>query len=120
MVIRFLIEYWEIAVTELQLISVSMDFQAILMNGQFIQESELEIKTDDVPILTDQFSPVERLLNPVTSKTLIIREQSSDVLQSFFWSEHTYITIFLLFIVCIYWLLQMRQIWKKQVQISIA
>jgi len=90
------------------------------LNGQFIQESELEIKTDDVPILTDQFSPVERLLNPVTSKTLIIKEQIPDVSQSFFWSEHTYITIFLLFIVCIYWLLQMRQIWKKQVQISSA
>lgn len=90
------------------------------LNGQFIQETELEIKTDDVPILTDQFSPVERFLNPVTSKPLIIKEQSSGVSQSFFWSEHTYITVFLLFVVSIYWLFQMRQIWKKQVQISIA
>jgi len=88
------------------------------LNGQFIQESELEIKTDDVPILTDQFSPVERFLNPVTSKPLIIEEQSARVQQSFFWNEHTYITIFLLFIVSVYWIYQMQQIWKKESQIT--
>ena len=88
------------------------------LNGHFIQESELEIKTDDVPILTDQFSPVERLLNPVTSKPLIIEEQSIRVQQSFFWNEHTYITIFLLLIVGFYWIYQMQQIWKKESQIT--
>jgi len=88
------------------------------LDGQFIQESELEIKTDDVPILTDQFSPVERFLNPVTSKLLIIKEQSSDGSQSFFWTEHTYITVFLLYSVGIYWLFQMRQIWKKNIEIT--
>ncbi len=88
------------------------------LHGQFIQESELEIKTDDVPILTDQFSPVEQFLNPVTSKTLIIEEQSARVPLSFFWNEHTYITIFLLFIVGVYWIFQMQQIWKKESKIT--
>ncbi len=88
------------------------------LHGQFIQESELEIKTDDVPILTDQFSPVEQFLNPVTSKTLIIEEQSARVPQSFFWNEHTYITIFLLFTIGVYWIYQMWQIWKKESQIT--
>jgi len=90
------------------------------LKGLFLQENKLEIKTDDVPILTDQFSPVERFLNPVTSKPLIIEEQSVRVQQSFFWNEHTYITIFLLFIVGVYWILQMWQIWKKQAKTYIA
>jgi len=84
--------------------------------GQYIQKSELKIKTDDVPILTDQFSPVERFLNPVTSKLLVIEEQSVRASQSFSWSEHTYITIFLLFLMGVYWIIQMRQIWKKEIQ----
>jgi len=88
------------------------------LKGLFLQENKLEIKTDDVPILTDQFSPVERLLNPVTSKPLIIEEQSVRVQQSFFWNEHTYITIFLLLIVSVYWIYQMQQIWKKESQIT--
>lgn len=88
--------------------------------GNFIQKSELKIKTDDVPILTDQFSPVELMLNPVTSKPLVIEEQSIRALQSFSWSEHTYITIFLLFLMAVYWIFQMRQIWKKESQTLIA
>jgi len=49
---------------------------------------------------------------------LIIEEQSARVQQSFFWNEHTYITMFLLFFVGVYWVFQMREIWKKESQIT--
>ncbi len=44
--------------------------------ADYLLESS-KVKTDDVPLLTDQYAPVESLLNPLSSKPYSIEEQDN-------------------------------------------
>ncbi len=75
-----------------------------------------EIKTNDIPLLTDQFAPVESLLNPVTSKPYIIEEQAAGNRKSSIpWSESTSVTIGLMLVIVIFWIFYIQKIWKVQI-----
>ena len=74
-----------------------------------------EIKTNDVPLLTDQFAPVENLINPVTSKSYVIEEQTAGNGKSIPWIESTSVTIGLLLLIAIFWIFYLQRIWKVQI-----
>ena len=72
------------------------------------------MRTENIPILTDEFSPVEIMINPVTSQPYFNEGSvfSQDKSQVWF-SESTSIKIALLFGVVFAWLLLYREIWKN-------
>ena len=74
-----------------------------------------KIKTDDVPLLTDQFSPVESLLNPVTSQPFTKGGFgfSSTELETGF-SESARVTMGALIAVVLFWPFYFNRIWKKE------
>ncbi len=73
-----------------------------------------KIKTDDVPLLTDQFSPVESLLNPVTSQPYTKEGFGFSSTESEVgFSESTVVTIGVLLVVVMFWPFYLNRIWKK-------
>ncbi|TBR08539.1 MAG: hypothetical protein EPO62_06575 [Candidatus Nitrosotenuis sp.] len=60
-----------------------------------------QMKTDDVSVLTDQFAPVEHLINPVTNKPLDVDEKESIAEANM--PTSTYVTISLLLSIVIAW-----------------
>jgi len=91
-----------------------------LLSGLLMEPKDFEINTDDVPFLTDQYSPVEILLNPITSKPLVLEEQSINSKSTIPWAENTYITITMLFAVIIYWMIYMVLTWKNPIQNQVS
>lgn len=85
-----------------------IDFVNHLYNG--------EIRTVDVPILTDQYAPVEHLLNPLTGRPYSIDEQISTERTFVPWAESGAIVILVLGVIVFLWMAQMREIWKRQSQ----
>ena len=85
-----------------------IDFVNHLYNG--------EIRTVDVPILTDQYAPVEHLLNPLTGRPYSIDEQISTERTFVPWAESGAIVILVLGVIVFLWMAQMREIWKRQGQ----
>jgi spermidine synthase len=83
----------------------------------YVLESNL-ISKNDVPTLTDQYAPVENLLNPISGKSYSIEEQ--DNTRSSTLSEGVYnppiavisISSILITIITIIWIFSLRQIWK--------
>ena len=73
-----------------------------------------EIRTVDVPILTDQYAPVEHLLNPLTGRPYSIDEQISTERTFVPWAESGSIVILFLGVIVFLWMAQMREIWKRQ------
>jgi len=92
----------------------------LLLSGLFMEPRDFKINTDDVPFLTDQYAPVEILLNPITSKPYVLEEQSINSKSTIPWAENTYITITMLFIVVIYWMIYMVATWKNPFQNEIS
>ncbi|WP_148687644.1 spermidine synthase [Candidatus Nitrosocosmicus hydrocola] len=84
----------------------------------YVLESD-QISKNDVPILTDQYAPVENLLDPISSKPYSIEEQSNN--RSSFFGENannsTKVIISLpllsITITTIVWMFSLRQIWKN-------
>jgi len=73
-----------------------------------------KIKTNDVPLLTDQFSPVESLLNPVTSQPFTNEGFGFSSTESEIrFSESTEVTIVVLLVVVMFWPFYLNKIWKK-------
>jgi len=73
-----------------------------------------KIKTNDVPLLTDQFSPVESLLNPVTSKPFTKEGFGFSSTESKIgFSESTRLTFGVLLAVVLFWPFHLYSIWKK-------
>ncbi|MFY9299622.1 MAG: fused MFS/spermidine synthase [Candidatus Nitrosotenuis sp.] len=62
-----------------------------------------QMKVDDVYVLTDQFAPVEHLINPVTNKPLEIDEKETVAKSSTTITTSTYVTISLLLSIVIVW-----------------
>ncbi len=79
-----------------------------------------KIKIDDVPVLTDQYAPVESLLNPLSSKPYSIEEQdntNTNIKEKDNGNDAFKITfsfpIAFMAIVLILWGFSLNRIWKK-------
>ncbi|VFJ14307.1 spermidine synthase [Candidatus Nitrosocosmicus franklandus] len=82
-----------------------------------------EISKNDVPILTDQYAPVENLLNPISGKPYSIEEQNNSKTTSFVderirnpsTSTSATVTvsipIILITILAVMWIISIRKIW---------
>jgi spermidine synthase len=73
------------------------------------------INTNDVPLLTDQFAPVENLLNPVLSKPDNIEQVKGDAINrnvDLYSVQSTALTYVLPAIIVALWISCMRKIWK--------
>jgi len=72
------------------------------------------MRTENIPILTDDFSPVEIMINPVTSQPYFNEDSVFSQDESRIWfSESTSIKIALLVGVVFSWLIIYRGIWKN-------
>jgi len=73
-----------------------------------------EIRMDDVPFLTDEYSPVEKLLNPITSQPFVKEGLLYQSTSSYIWySQNTSIILGLMVTVAIVWLLYFKSSWEK-------
>ncbi|HSA75385.1 MAG TPA: fused MFS/spermidine synthase [Candidatus Nitrosocosmicus sp.] len=85
--------------------------------GDYVLEGNL-ISKNDVPTLTDQYAPVENLLNPISGKSYSVEEQ--DNTRSSLLAEKVYnppimvisISSILITIITIILIFSLRQIWK--------
>jgi len=76
----------------------------------------LLINKADVPILTDQYAPVENLLNPISGKPYNIKEQDNNIEDSSdndSLSVTLSIPIILITIVTIIWIVSLKQTWRR-------
>ena len=81
------------------------------------------IKTNDVPILTDQFAPVENLLNPITKKPCDIemKEKKEEQgiatdtkIEMYYPNEGAFITFVIFALIIGLWIFYLQRIWKKR------
>jgi spermidine synthase len=71
------------------------------------------MRTDNIPILTDEFSPVEIMINPVTSQPYFNEDSVFSQEESRIWfSESTAVKIALLIVIVFVWLALFQGIWK--------
>lgn len=75
-----------------------------------------EMRTAEVPILTDQYAPVEQLLNPITGRSYTVDEQIDTEKPDLPWTESGSIVFSILGVIVFLWMWQFREIWKKQEQ----
>ncbi len=73
-----------------------------------------EIRTADVPILTDQYAPVEQLLNPLTGRPYTVDEQIGTENIELPWTERGSTVFVVLGLIVFSWMWQFREIWKTQ------
>lgn len=100
---------------ELRKLSSDVDINANLDGVDYLDHLyDLEIKTDDVPLLTDQFAPVENLINPITSKPYVFEENSDSRKSNIPWSESTNVTIGLLLVIAVIWIFYMMNLMKHE------
>jgi hypothetical protein len=84
----------------------------------YVLENNL-IDKNDVPIITDQYAPVEKLLDPISSKPYSIEEQSNNKSSSFGVKVNSSsiailsLPAFLFIIMTITWIFFLMQIWKN-------
>lgn len=84
----------------------------------YVLENNL-IDKNDVPILTDQYAPVEKLLDPISNKPYSIEEQSNNKSSSFGVKVNSSsiailsLPAFLFIIMTITWIFFLMQIWKN-------
>jgi spermidine synthase len=75
---------------------------------------EAELKTNDVPLLTDQFSPVEILINPVTNEPYNLENIPTKGFTGLSWIENTNsIKLLLLTIIAAVWIFYTQKEWKR-------
>jgi hypothetical protein len=72
------------------------------------------MRTDNIPILTDEFSPVEIMINPVTSQPYFNEDSVFSQEESRIWfSESTAVKIALLIVIVFVWIALFQGIWKN-------
>jgi spermidine synthase len=75
---------------------------------------EAELKTSDVPLLTDQFAPVEILINPVTNEPYNLENVPTKGSTGLSWIENTNsIKLVLLTIIAAVWIFYTKKEWKR-------
>jgi spermidine synthase len=75
---------------------------------------ESVLKTDDVPLLTDQFAPVDTLINPVTNEPYNLENVPTIGSANLSWMENTNsIKLVLLTIIATVWIFFMKNEWKR-------
>ena len=77
-----------------------------------------KIRTDDVPLLTDQFAPVENLLNPITGKAYNIDEKqiATNTRVDPNSTEGIMLTLVLPILIAVIWIFYMQSIWKRRIE----
>jgi hypothetical protein len=75
---------------------------------------EAELQTSDVPLLTDQFAPVEILINPVTNEPYNLENVPTKGSTALSWIEDTNsVTLVLLTIIAAVWIFYLQKEWKE-------
>jgi hypothetical protein len=75
---------------------------------------EAELETNDVPLLTDQFAPVEILINPVTNEPYNLENVPTKGSIGLSWIENTNsIQLILLTIIAVVWFFYTKREWKR-------
>jgi spermidine synthase len=75
---------------------------------------EAELKTSDVPLLTDQFSPVEILINPITNEPYNLENTPTKGSSGLLWIENTNsIKLVLLTIIAVVWIFYTQKEWNR-------
>jgi spermidine synthase len=75
---------------------------------------EAELKTSDVPLLTDQFAPVEILINPVTNEPYNLENVPTKGSTGLSWIENSNsIQLVLLTIIAVLWIFYAQKEWKR-------
>jgi spermidine synthase len=75
---------------------------------------EAELQTSDVPLLTDQFAPVEILINPVTNEPYNLENVTTKGSTALSWIEDpNSIKLVLLTIIAAVWIFYTNKEWKK-------
>ena len=67
-----------------------------------------EIRTANVPILTDQYAPVEQLLNPITGRSYTVDEQIETEEPALPWTESGSTVLIILGVIAFVWMWQFR------------
>lgn len=82
--------------------------------GEHLYDSK--IRTDDVPILTDQFAPIESLLNPITGTAYNLeqKEPATNIKTDPYSVEGTLLTIVLPLLIAAVWIFLMQSIWIRK------
>ena len=77
-----------------------------------------KIRTDDVPLLTDQFAPVENLLNPITGKAYNIDQKqiATNTKVDPNSTEGTMLTLVLPIMIAVIWIFYIQSIWKRRIE----
>jgi len=99
---------------ELENLAIQNNVNSILTDTQYLKNYYISgMRTETVPILTDTFSPVEVMINPVTSQSYFnedsVFSQEESRIQ---FSESTSVKIGLLMVIVFTWLTFFRSIWK--------
>ena len=75
---------------------------------------EAELRTSDVPLLTDQFAPVEILINPVTNEPYNLENVPTKGSTGLSWIENSNsIQLVLLTIMAVLWIFYAQKEWKR-------
>src|ERR671916_677636 len=75
---------------------------------------DAELKTSDVPLLTDQFAPVEILINPITNEPYNLENVPTKGSIGLSWIENTNsIQLILLTIIAVVWFFYTKREWKR-------
>lgn len=75
---------------------------------------EAELKTSEVPLLTDQFAPVEILINPVTDEPYNLENVPTKGSTGLSWIENTNsVKLVLLTIIAAVWIFYTQKEWKR-------
>jgi hypothetical protein len=103
---------------ELEFMSYQNDASNMLNDTGYLENYRVSgMKTDDISILTDDFSPVESLINPVSSQPYFNEDSVFSENKSRAWfSENTGVKIGLLIAVGFTWLTFFRSTWNESPQ----